>query len=341
MGIFSNFTGGKSRSDARGAFARNQAALDANRSVNTRFINDQFGQGIDNIDTFSDRARDDINTGFGNAFDFLDQGVEGQRDDLTGGFANAEAASEDFLQRSHNLLDPFLESGQRAQTRSDDAIGLNGAEAQQAFYDDFQQNPQAQYIEQQAQRQLNARGAGAGGRAASVAARVQREGIADQQNRLASQGARGGAYAQYLSGLTNQTGANITGLRRDLGTGLSNIEGRNTQLQANLAQNQGTSLANITSNQGANRGNAINNRFNALQNLENNRTSGVINGSNNLANALSGTRSAGLQNTIGLAGTALSLATPGAFGTSALGNIANGISQIGGGFDANSRRRFV
>ena len=87
--------------------------------------------------------------------------------------ANAARQSADLQQQRYNQAvgyeQPFMQSGQNALNQYGNALGLNGSDAQQAYYNNFQNDPGFQgsvnYGLQQLQAQQAAQGMGLSGNA--------------------------------------------------------------------------------------------------------------------------------------------------------------------------------
>jgi len=131
--------------------------------------------------------------------------------------AQRDAARMQSRQQEKNreLLRPAIESGDRARSTLETALGLQGQAAQQGYYDDFQTDPGFQtavdYGTQQIDRSAAARGMSLGGNTLqAIADQGQRQKYSAYQNRLsrlASLASGGAAQAGSLAGLNTQSAA--------------------------------------------------------------------------------------------------------------------------------------
>lgn len=110
---------------------------------------------------------------------------------LTQGFNQQQG----YYDQAYNLFNPYMQQGQAANAFYNNMLGLGGADAQKAAYDQFMANPlfQAQSEQNQtaAQRALNARGSGGGGQAQLAAQRVAQQTAGNWLDRYADQGRQG------------------------------------------------------------------------------------------------------------------------------------------------------
>jgi hypothetical protein len=229
-------------------------------------------------------------------------------------YGRAEQSVQSGYDRAAATLDPFIQSGTRAQGLYDTALGLDGQPAAQDFYSTYANNdPFRQFRDSLANQQLmslyNARGLGGSGRESLALSRASLErGTQDLNSyldRLSGQAGRGASLASQLSGYGMQTGQSLANIQQGLGQGLSgldvgrgtalgNIQTQGNQALASNAQGRGTTLANFglgTAN------NLANLAAGQGQQLASNRIS--------FGNAMAGTRNTGLNNLMQLAGTAM------------------------------------
>lgn len=170
------------------------------------------------------------------------------------------------------------------------ALGINGDEARSRVYQSYMDDPALQYANNKAMQDLERR-YNAGGMMDSGASRLA----------LARAGMEGwGNQMNRLAGLDAQS---FQGRENALGRAQSaGLAG--AQLSSNLATGRGSDLAGIEATRAGNR--------------------------INLGNGLASSRSAGIQNLMGLGGVALRAVTPGASGASAAGNMLAGVNRLWG-----------
>lgn len=333
MGFFSNLTGGRSRRDAEEA---NAAA--------TQLLNSGLTSALGEMDLGRDRqltsleggyttARTGMEAALQRALTALQGGATTARSDLESGAGRAEQSINDAYARSSTVLDPYLQSGTRAQGLYDTALGVNGADAAGDLYRKYAANdPFRTFNEDMANRailrQANAGGNFGAGRTATAMSRASLErGSADLNrylDRLREQAGMGTQVAGQLAGYSNQAGSNIAQLRNGLGQNLANVATGLGTSTANANMQSGQQIGALDYGYGSDRGNiqgnAANNRANLIygnaQQLAGNRIG--------LGNALAATRSTGLNNLFQLGGLAIGAFTPGRYGTSAAGNLLGG-----------------
>jgi hypothetical protein len=144
--------------------------------------------------------------------DFLRQGQEGSEQALNRGYGEAQG-----------YLNPYAQQGQRANALYGRAVGLDGADAQRQFFNEYAgSNPFRQYNEDQANRGLARRfasmGFSPGGGTASLGlARASLDrGAQDYENyinRLAAASGQGAQIAGQQSGLAMGYGQGLAGIR--------------------------------------------------------------------------------------------------------------------------------
>lgn len=137
-------------------------------------------------------------------------------------------------------LEPFAQTGQRANTLYGNALGINGRDAQTQFYSDWQNDPGHDFnvnrSTQAVERRLNASGYGGSGMAALASARAAQEMEQDQYRYRMGQ----------LQGLQGQ-GAQIGNSLASLDTGYANQMGNLTNQRANNATQAASALASTQS----------------------------------------------------------------------------------------------
>jgi hypothetical protein len=308
MGLFDNFTGGKSRKDLRGAEADARTILtDAAGNARTDLNAGIKGQ-LDALRGGYTGARSDLGSGYLDA-----------RKDLTKGYGRAETAINDQLGYSKSLLNPYIDSGNKARTAYDTALGLNGDAAQSAFATDYADNdPYRELNEDMATRALqrlyNADGSSSDGRFGLAASRANLERGSQDWNRyldrLDTSSARGGGYATTLAGFANNAGSNIAELRAGLGRGLADNSTSRGRDLAELGYGYGQDTGNIRAGRGEANANLT---YGLGQQLAANRIG--------RGNAIAGTRDTGMNNLLQLGATAIGGFTPNKFGDTAFGNM--------------------
>lgn len=211
MGFFSSFTGSDQRKD----------------------INRAYGESKGMVDQGYDAARNNLASGYGTA----NQAYGQARTDVNSGYKNAMAELASGTNKAVEAYQPYSETGQNANRLYSDAIGANGAAAQQTFQQNYQADPfrdaNADFANEALMRTLNARGlSGSGAAAAAVAQESLRRGSEDYNN-----------YLNRLSGLQSQ-GAQTAG-------NIANLYANQGQQGAQYGMQAGSDLANIQGNRAA------------------------------------------------------------------------------------------
>lgn len=116
--------------------------------------------------------------------------------------------------QAYNMYDPYVQQGTQANTMYNNALGINGADAQMSAYNTINQNPLFQNKLNQdnnaAMRYLNARG-NSGGAADLAAARVFNENIGNWLDRYNNAGQRGLVATQQGANVRMGQGDNAMG----------------------------------------------------------------------------------------------------------------------------------
>lgn len=340
MGFFSNLTGGKSRRDARLATADANKMLSAGKTAALSALDAGMAQQLGSLEGGYTSARGGMEDALAKALAALQGGATTARSDLEAGATRAEGAITDALTRTNRVLDPYLQSGQRAQGLYDTALGVNGADAASSFYEQYAANdPFRQFNEDMQnramQRAANASGQFGSGRTAMAMSRANLErGSADLNrylDRLRDQGTQGGQVASQMAGYSNQAGTNIANLRNSLGQNMANVATGLGTASANANMQSGQQIGALDYGYGTDRGaiqagnagNRANLEYGIAQQQAGNRIG--------LGNALASTRSTGLNNLFQLGGMAIGAMTPGTYGVSAAGNLAGGLRKTVGG----------
>jgi len=211
LSFFGSLTGSDQRRDMRNAYADSTATV--NKGYDAARGNLASGYGAAN-QTYG-QARTDVNSGYQNALSSLASGTN-----------NAVGAYQ-----------PYSETGQNANALYGNALGLNGAAAQQTFQRDYQADPfrdaNNEFASRAIMQTLNARGlSGSGVAPAAIAQESLRRGSEDYNN-----------YLNRLSGLQSQgqqTAGNVANLYANQG-----------QQGAQYGMQTGSDLANIQGNRAA------------------------------------------------------------------------------------------
>ncbi len=137
-------------------------------------------------------------------------------------------------------LNPFIDAATRGVVSQQAGIGLLGNEAQQQFFDEFQQSPGQQYIRDQQEQALirnSAATGGLGGGRVQTALQGQAANFANQtfgthMNRLAAITGSGQTAATNLGGIGQQAAVNTGNLLTNQGqAGAAGVMGQNQAVQ--------------------------------------------------------------------------------------------------------------
>jgi len=180
-----------------------------------------------------DAARGNLAAGYGTA----NQAYGQARTDVSTGYKNALSSLARGTNKAVGAYQPYSETGQNANALYSNALGLNGAAAQQTFQQNYQADPfrdaNANFANNALMQVLNARGlSGSGAAAAAVAQESLRRGSEDYNN-----------YLNRLSGLQSQ-GQQTVG-------SLANLYANQGQQAAQYGMQAGSDLANIQGNRAA------------------------------------------------------------------------------------------
>jgi hypothetical protein len=318
MSFWDSFTGKSQRKDIQRASADAERLLAENKAKAEAIRQQGLATSRDALTGGYAQGRTDLNSGYDAAGRSLNAGYDTARGDINAGYAGAENAATSYLDKTGQVLQPLIQSGQRAQARYDTALGLDGKAAADSFYQDYAANdPFRAYRDEMANNQLlslyNAKGQASGGRAQSAVARESlRRGSEDLQTyltRLANAGQQGGQYAGQLAGYTNATGNTITQLRANQGQNLSQLEQNRGQGIATMDANRGTGLSNLATNQGRDIAQLETGAASDLSGLQYGYGQQLATNRINTGNAVSQTRGIGLNNLMKVAGLALSAGT--------------------------------
>ena len=167
--------------------------------------------GRKSLDTSYNDSRNALNTAEGKAVDWTQKGYD----------------------QSQGYLDPYAQQGNRAQTMYSNALGINGGDAQNQFYSQYQASPMMAYLQKQAAQRSAAQGGGpSSGVYAAAQTRVGAENLNSYLQQLGGQAGMGGQVA-------GQQSQNALGH----GNGMANIYGGFGQQRATNAINYGNASA--------------------------------------------------------------------------------------------------
>lgn len=230
------------------------------------------------------QARGELTSGYDQATNYLNQAGQG----IGEAYDKANALLDTGETKSLGYLDPYIQSGTQANTLYGNALGLNGTGAQIAFGENYAASDpfraqNADMATEGLMRALNARGLSGSGYAGEAVARQSlargSEDYNNYLNRLSGVRDSGQTAATNAASISN----NYATQRAGLATG--QLDSRNALLtaQANNATNRGNALSNLT--------------YGNAQQMAGQRIG--------LGNSLAQSQSAGINNLLGLAGTAV------------------------------------
>ena len=266
------------------------------------FFNDLMGKGQANdakmgemranayLDQYKDVALGNINTGYKNSTNEL----RDARGELRDQNAIAQNALTQGRDAATGYLDQYIQGGGRANALYDNALGVNGVQAQRDFGNNYAASDpfraqNANFANEQLMQVLNARGLSGSGYAGQA--------VADQSLRRGSED-----YNNYLNRLQGQ------------GQQGFNASSQAAQFQNNYGQNranQANTYAQMNTGIRGQIGQNYTDRGNALATLNYGYGQQKANNATNLANSLAASRTAGVNNLMGLGGLALKAASGG------------------------------
>lgn len=271
--LFDFFTGNHAKSANEATFGAYKAGADAARTG-----------ALGAIGTGRDNANAALNFGYGDAvrniqgainqgWDVANQVSTERKASINTGADAALGASRGALQTIADLYNPYIRSGQAAQTLYDQALGLGptGAAGAREFYNQYATvDPMRGFKDEQILRaignQTNAVGQfGARGGLASTRALNESydRDLQTYLSRLEGQAGRGGQYAGQLAGFTNDAGNREAGIEMNRGSALSGIFAdhgntlnrlitQNPLATGQLSQHLGDARAQLETNYGNN-----------------------------------------------------------------------------------------
>jgi hypothetical protein len=242
------------------------------------------------LDQYKDVALGNINSGYKNSSNEL-RGARGELRDQNAIAQNALTSGRDAAM---GQLNPYIQSGTQANELYSNALGLNGEGAQRAFGSNYAASDpfraqNANFANEQLMQVLNARGlSGSGYAGQAVADQSLRRGSEDYNNylnRLQGQGQQGFNASSQAAQFQNNYGQNRAGQA-------NTYSQMNTGIRGQIGQN-------------------YTDRGNALATLNYGYGQQKANNATNLANSLAASRTAGVNNLMGLGGLALKAASGG------------------------------
>lgn len=164
---------------------------------------------------------------------------------LNQGYDSAGANTRTGMAEAQGYYQPYAQQGQQAQTMYGNALGLNGADAQQKFQQGYGGDPfrrqNEDYTTNALMRSYNARGMGGGGTAAMAAARANLQRGSQDYNqyldRLGGQAGMGLQVAGAQAGIATNGYNALAGYDVARGQGLASntINAANAKAQAQSA----------------------------------------------------------------------------------------------------------
>lgn len=309
MSFFSSLFGKDSQRYAQ----ESSAAAKQNLTTGYDLASKQLGEN-------RDTALSALTGGYGSARTKLTDGYGAARTDFNTGIDAAKGTTTDYLGRSTAYLDPWIKSGVGNQKILDDYAGVNGTGAQTSMYDSFatQNNPlvaaRNAKVAADAAAAANARGSLNGGRALLAATRTGQQMAADDLQRYISNvnnsAQRGYGASTQAAGLTQQAGDVLSNLENQRGRGLSDLSTQLARGQADLDTGEAGAKASIWNSQG-----------NTLANLTSGYYNALAGNDINTGSAMATASQMGVNNLLGLAGTAVRAFTPLPTGGSAFTNL--------------------
>ncbi len=337
MGFFSSFFGNAQADDARVATQRANAELRAREQQARTELQGGLTNQLNSLQGGYDTARTGLQTGYDAARGALNTGYDAAGQRINTGYDRAIGAQEDYLNRTTNILNPYIQAGQRAGTMYGDYLGMNGEGARTAAVDAYRaSNPLYQEVDSRANeemlRTLNSQGV-TGGRLGMMMTRSAQQRGEDRLNsylnRLDSMYGRGQTASGQLAGFTDATGQRIGSYEQGRGTTLGQLDVNRGTATADLTARGADNMATLDYRYGSDRGNAQNAGANTLANLTYGVGQQIAGNHINLGNAVANSRTMGINNILGLAGTIFGGFSPTRAGTSTFGNMYN--SLTGGG----------
>lgn len=308
-----------------------EAALELGRTRSIADLTGGYDAAVGNLGAGTVQARTNIGDGY-----------ERGRNALTDLYGQAATRIEAGLDRSRDILSPFIARGTNADVLLSDINGVNGAAARTAAIGSFLDTQDGAMAEadrlaqKQVEAQMNARGLVNAGRGVLAGQRVATERADERVNRwidqVTGQAARGGQYAGMLSNEEAGAAARVSGVKTGLGDRLNeNFVGEGTRL-ADLDLRDSTALADLAYRFGSDKAGVNRWAAGGTADTIGNNTTAVNNNLNQITANRSAATTAGINNLIGLGSLAIKGFTPtvglgGSVGPSPIGSMVAPISS--------------
>jgi len=185
-------------------------------------------------------------------------GFDTARGDISTATGEAVDENQAALERSLDFINPELVAARGAQNLLNDALGVNGPEAQAAFFQNFEDDPGFQAELQDRinaiDRSATAKGQLLSGRTLKAVGdegqRFRRGAFTDRLNRLRQQASGAGGLATTGAGLIETTGGRVSNALLSRGTNLANLATRRGEAQASGIEGVGQVGATSALNRG-------------------------------------------------------------------------------------------
>lgn len=167
----------------------------------------------------------------------------------------AQSHVSKYGERAKNYLTPYQQQGDRAHTMYSNALGVNGNDAQNGYWDNYQADPQRVYDENRAvdsvNRSMAARGMSQSGFGALAGARAGmdagRSYTQERLNRLQGLGGQGLGIAGQMGQIDMNTGQQMAGLEMNQGQNLQGMY-RGLSSTRNMGFNNALALGGLAVN---------------------------------------------------------------------------------------------
>lgn len=300
-------------------------------------------RGRDRVNNLYGNARGAVHAGQQRSITSLRGGQQGALDAnqmalgaVQGGTGQAVGSVNQGVDTARGDLNPYAQGGGSANQMFLNAIGAGGQGAQQQYVDAYQADPSQQYVQQQIERQMNARGMTDSGAAALASARAHNEGYNQRLAMLQGAGAQGLQAAGQMGNYAFQGGATAAGFEDAGGSRAAAVYGD----RGNIYGQAGRDMASVYGNSAANVANSFtgqagleNQSFTNSANLQTNLTDALAAEHIQRANGVNSAYGQGVNNMLSglgnIAGTAISGFAPGANGVSPIGNMSTAFRGIG------------
>lgn len=318
MGFFSDFFGSTQRRDASQSYQDSTQTLNSALDQARGALSDGQRASSAALTRGYDTSREALTGGYNQARADIGTGYDRAAGNINQGYDRAIGSAEDYLARTGNILDPYIQRGNQAGDTYANFLGLNGAEAQAGAQDGFTGtlNPYSEVDAralEETNRQLNSQGI-TGGRAALAVTRSSQQRnesrLGDYLNRLQGMYGQGQTASGQLAGYTNQTGQTVGGYEASRGNALAgNDTARGTAL-GGLSSQYGRDASALDYRYGQDSANNVGGYYGNLASLD--YGAGQQQAANRISygNALSSSRSTGINNLLGAVGIGISAVRP-------------------------------